>query len=33
MEGAPAETLGAFTFLLGLIGIGISLVMMARQRD
>jgi hypothetical protein len=28
-----AETLGAITTLLGLIGIGICLVMMARQRD
>jgi hypothetical protein len=27
------ETLGTVTFLLGLIGIGISLIMLARQRD
>jgi hypothetical protein len=29
----PTETLGTVTFLLGLIGIAVSLVMMARQRD
>jgi hypothetical protein len=29
----PTETLETVTFFLGLIGIGISLVMLARQRD